>query len=281
MSLLAADLVAHFERRAADLDGKAMAVCMSRRICVELHDALRALRPGWFDDDDRGAVKVVMTGSASDGPELQPHVRTNGRRERIADRFKDPRDPLRVVIVRDMWLTGFDAPCLHTLYVDKPMRGHNLMQAIARVNRVFGDKPGGLVVDSMGVAPFLQEAMLTYAQSGGRGEAASAQAQAVSLMLEKLELCRDLFHGFDYRGFFAGTPADRLALLPGAREHVLAMRRPQPAGAKGRGARPTTTTASSRRRASSRRPSPSRCRTRSASACATRWPSSRRSGWAS
>ncbi len=237
VGLIAADLVAHFERRTDALAGKAMVVCMSRRICVDLHDAIRALRPEWFDgDDDRGAVKVVMTGGASDGPELQPHVRTKARRERLAERFKDADDPLRVVIVRDMWLTGFDAPCLHTLYVDKPMRGHNLMQAIARVNRVWADKPGGLVVDYMGVAPFLKEAMATYAASGGQGDATGLQEQAAMLLLEKLEGCRDLFHGFDYRRFFTGTPGERLALLPAAREHVLAMRQPAPAGAKARGA---------------------------------------------
>ena len=185
-------------------------------------------------DDDAGALKVVMTGSADDVEKLRPHIRTKSRRERLADRFKNPKDPLKIVIVRDMWLTGFDAPCMHTLYVDKPMRGHNLMQAIARVNRVFGDKPGGLVVDYIGIATFLKQAMLTYSRSGGKGDATNQQEKAAEEMLEKLEICRDLFHGFDYSGFFTGSPRDRLALLPGAREHVLAQRRVPTRGAPAR-----------------------------------------------
>jgi type I restriction enzyme R subunit len=230
IAVVARDIVEHFEKRIATMDGKGMIVCMSRRICVALHDAIVKLRPTWFgEDDDEGAIKIVMTGSASDKPELQPHVRTKARRERLADRFKDPKDPLKLVIVRDMWLTGFDAPCLHTLYVDKPMRSHNLMQAIARVNRVYGDKPGGLIVDYIGIASFLKEAMNTYARSGGRGDATNAQEKAVAVMLEKLEICRDVFHGFDYEGFFEGDPKKRLALLPAAREFVLTKRKPKTA----------------------------------------------------
>ncbi len=221
VKLIAEDIVQHFEARVAAMDGKAMIVCMSRRICVDMYEALRALRPEWHDDDDaKGALKVVMTGSASDGEEWQSHIRSKSRRAGLADRLKDPADPLKVVIVRDMWLTGFDAPCLHTLYVDKPMQGHGLMQAIARVNRVFMDKPGGLVVDYLGLADSLRKALATYTESGGQGQTAIDQAEAVALLLEKIEVCRDLFHGFDYSRFLTGTPLERLHLLPAAQEHV-------------------------------------------------------------
>jgi type I restriction enzyme R subunit len=173
VKLIARDLVAHFEERLAAMDGKAMIVCMSRRICIDLHRELVALRPGWHHaDDDKGALKVVMTGSASDPPAWQPHIRNKPRREALAKRFRDANDPFRIVIVRDMWLTGFDAPSLHTMYVDKPMRGHGLMQAIARVNRVFKDKRGGLVVDYLGIADELKKAMATYTESGGTGKTA-------------------------------------------------------------------------------------------------------------
>lgn len=235
LRLVAEDIVRHFEKRRGVIEGKAMIVCMSRRICADLHEQIVKLRPTWFDaDDDAGTIKVVITGSASDEEKLRPHVRSKSRREALANRFKDPKDPLSLVIVRDMWLTGFDAPCMHTLYTDKPMRGHNLMQAIARVNRVFGDKPGGLVVDYIGIAPFLKEAMLTYAESGGTGDPTSAQEKAVEAMLEKLAICRDVFHGFDYSGFFTGTPKDRLALLPASREHVLAQRWAAPVAEPGK-----------------------------------------------
>ena len=219
--LIADDLVQHFEARIEAMDGKAMVVCMSRRICVDLYDALTRLRPEWHDADDaKGRIKVVMTGSSSDPESYQPHRRTKTDQLALAKRFKDPADPLSIVIVRDMWLTGFDAPCLHTLYVDKPMRGHGLMQAIARVNRVFRDKPGGLVVDYLGLADELKNALATYTGSGGKGTTAIDQKQAVEVMLEKLEVCRDLFHGFDYSRFLTGTPAERLKLLPLAQEHV-------------------------------------------------------------
>ncbi len=223
VALVARDIVEHFERRQEALDGKAMVVCMSRRICIDLHRELVRLRPAWRDDDDRrGALKVVMTGQASDPPGWQPHIGNKARREALAKRFRDPADPLRIVLVRDMWLTGFDAPSLHTMYVDKPMRGHGLMQAIARVNRVFRDKPGGLVVDYLGLAHELKRALATYTESGGTGETALDKEQAVRAMLEKYEVCCGLFHGFDRSAWANGSPAERLQLLPAAMEHVLA-----------------------------------------------------------
>jgi type I restriction enzyme R subunit len=204
------------------MDGKAMVVVMSRRIAVELYRALVALRPAWHGkEDDQGSLKVVMTGSASDPLEWQPHIRNKPRREVLAARFRDAADPFRIVIVRDMWLTGFDAPSLHTMYVDKPMRGHGLMQAIARVNRVFKDKPGGLVVDYLGLADELKKALATYTEAGGTGETALDQAEAVALMLEKYEVCRGLFHGFDWSAWRTGATA-WLSLLPAAQEHILA-----------------------------------------------------------
>ncbi len=220
---IAEDIVAHFEQRLEAMDGKAMIVCMSRRICIDLYRELVRLRPHWQDDDDgKGSIKVVMTGSASDPPEWQPHVRNKPRREVLANRFRNPGDPFRVVLVRDMWLTGFDAPSLHTMYVDKPMRGHGLMQAIARVNRVFKDKPGGLVVDYLGLAQDLKQALATYTESGGAGRTNLDQDEAVSAMLEKHEVCCSLFHGFDWSKWTVGTAQDRLGLLPAAQEHILA-----------------------------------------------------------
>ena len=221
--LIARDVVEHFESRTDAMDGKAMVVCMSRRICIDLYRELVRLRPGWRDDDDtRGVLKVVMTGQASDPPDWQAHIGNKARREALAKRFRDPTDPLRMVLVRDMWLTGFDAPSLHTMYVDKPMRGHGLMQAIARVNRVFRDKPGGLVVDYLGLAHELKRALATYTESGGKGQTALDKEQAVRVMLEKYEVCCGLFHGFDRTAWTTGSPADRLHLLPAALEHVLA-----------------------------------------------------------
>ena len=223
LALVVRDLVEHFDGRLEALDGKAMVVCMSRRICIDLYRELVRLRPDWHhEDDDKGALKIVMTGTASDPPDWQPHVRNKPGREAMANRFRDPADPLRVVLVRDMWLTGFDAPSLHTMYVDKPMRGHGLMQAIARVNRVFKDKPGGLVVDYLGLAHELKRALATYTESGGTGQTAIDQAEAVTVMQEKYEICRGLFHGFDWSKWLTGTPAERLGLLPAAQEHVLA-----------------------------------------------------------
>ena len=223
LELVAADIVAHFEQRAEAMDGKAMVVCMSRRICIDLYRELVRLRPDWHDeDDDKGRIKVVMTGAASDPPDWQPHIRNKPRREALANRFRDAGDPLQVVLVRDMWLTGFDAPSLHTMYVDKPMRGHGLMQAIARVNRVFRDKPGGLVVDYLGLAQELKRALATYTESGGTGRTALDQGEAVAVMLEKYEICCALFHGFDRSAWVTGTPQERLSLLPAAQEHILA-----------------------------------------------------------
>ena len=223
LALVAQDIVAHFEQRLEALDGKAMVVCMSRRICVTLYRELVRLRPDWHhDDDDKGHLKVVMTGAASDPPDWQPLIRNKARREALANRFRNPDDPLQIVLVRDMWLTGFDAPCLHTMYVDKPMRGHGLMQAIARVNRVFRDKPGGLVVDYLGLAHELKRALATYTESGGTGKTAIDQEEAVAVMQEKYEICCGLFHGFDRSKWTTGTPQERLGLLPAAQEHILA-----------------------------------------------------------
>ena len=223
LKLVAQDIVSHFEQRLEALDGKAMVVCMSRRICVTLYRELVRLRPDWrHEDDDKGNLKVVMTGAASDPPDWQPLIRNKTRREALAKRFRNVDDPLRMVLVRDMWLTGFDAPSLHTMYVDKPMRGHGLMQAIARVNRVFRDKPGGLVVDYLGLAHELKRALATYTESGGTGKTALDQEEAVAVMLEKYEICCGLFHGFDRAKWITGTPQERLSLLPGAQEHILA-----------------------------------------------------------
>jgi len=230
IALIAADLVAHFEKRLEAMEGKAMIVCMSRRICVDLYKALIKLRPDWASakDDDieaekgkAGVVKVVMTGSAEDGPDWQPHIRNKDKRRKLANRFKDSRDPFRIVIVRDMWLTGFDAPCLHTMYADKPMQGHGLMQAIARVNRVFRDKPGGLVVDYLGLADQLKQALANYTESGGKGDPTYDTRQAIAVLLEKHGIACDMFHGFDWSKWTTGKPAERLALIPAGQEHIL------------------------------------------------------------
>ncbi|MXW86023.1 MAG: type I restriction endonuclease subunit R [Boseongicola sp. SB0667_bin_21] len=223
LQLVARDLVGHFESRVAAMDGKAMVACMSRRICVALHDEIVALRPGWHsDDDERGVIKIVMTGAASDPEQWQRHIGGKARRELLAKRIKDPDDALKLVIVRDMWLTGFDAPSLHTMYVDKPMRGHGLMQAIARVNRVFRDKPAGLVVDYIGIAQNLKSALGQYS-GDDRRHAGIDEAEAVAVMLEKHEIVSAMFHGFDYRKGLHGPPQDRLAALAGAMEWVLDM----------------------------------------------------------
>jgi type I restriction enzyme R subunit len=224
IGLVAQDLVNHFEERLATMDGKAMIVCMSRRICVELYNAIVRLRPKWHhDDDDKGGIKVVMTGSASDDLKWQPHIRNKSRREQLAKRFKDPRDPLKLVIVRDMWLTGFDAPCLHTMYIDKPMQGHGLMQAIARVNRVFRDKPGGLVVDYLGLADQLKKAMHDYTNSGGKGKGTFDQEEAVAILREKYEVVCDMLHGFDFHAVVAGPVAGRMAGIAAAMDFILGL----------------------------------------------------------
>jgi type I restriction enzyme R subunit len=224
IGLVAGDLVSHFEQRLEVMDGKALIVCMSRRICVDMYNAIIKLRPEWHHpDDDKGVIKIVMTGSASDLLEWQQHIRNKARREALAKRFKDPNDPLKLVIVRDMWLTGFDVPCLHTMYVDKPMRSHGLMQAIARVNRVFKDKPGGLVVDYLGLADQLKRALADYTASGGRGKAAIDQEEAVALMLEKYEVVCDMYHGFEYKPFLKAQPARRMAGIAAAMEHIISL----------------------------------------------------------
>ena len=227
IDLIAADLVKHYERRLEAIEGKAMIVCMSRRICVDLYNAIIKLRPEWTGgptDDDTGkscVAKIVMTGSAEDGPDWQQHIRNKDKRRKLAARFKDPRDPFKIVIVRDMWLTGFDAPSLSTMYVDKPMRGHALMQAIARVNRVFRDKPGGLVVDYLGLADQLKYALAVYTQSGGKGDPSIDTAKAIAVMLEKHEVACGMMHGFNWSNWHNGTPAEKMSLLPGAQEHIL------------------------------------------------------------
>lgn len=217
---VARDLVEHFETRTASLDGKAMIVCMSREICAHLYNALVALRPDWHSDDpEQGVIKVVMTGSAADKPLLQPHLYSKQVKKRLEKRFKDANDPLKLVIVRDMWLTGFDAPCCHTMYVDKPMKGHNLMQAIARVNRVFKNKPGGLVVDYIGIANELKTALKTYTDAKGKGDPTHNASEALSVLLEKLSIVRDMMRGYDYSSF--ETEAS-LLLVPCA-NHLLGL----------------------------------------------------------
>lgn len=224
IGLVAQDIVDHFEKRLGAMDGKAMIVCMSRRICVEMYEAIRRLRPQWHSEEDsKGALKVVMSGSASDEQAWQPHIRTKAESESIAKRFKDPKDSLRVVIVRDMWLTGFDCPSMHTMYVDKPMTGHNLMQAIARVNRVFRDKPGGLVVDYLGLADALKRALRTYTASGGKGQATVDLEQAVAVLLEKYEVVKAILHGFDYSAVLRAEPARRMSGIAQAMEFVLGL----------------------------------------------------------
>jgi len=245
---LARDIVTHFEQRQAVFEGKGLIVAMSRRIAVDLYNQIIQLRPKWHDNDlSKGAIKVVMTASSADGPVMQKHHTTKSQRRDLSDRMKDPADPLRLVIVIDMWLTGFDVPCLHTLYVDKPMRDHSLMQAIARVNRVFRDKPGGLVVDYLGIATDLKKALSFYSNSGGKGDPAEGQEKAVAAMIEKLEVVRQLFYeeskskeailiaepaayygtypgtGFNYRRFFSASPQEKLSIILQAEEHIMGL----------------------------------------------------------
>jgi type I restriction enzyme R subunit len=221
LAMVAADLVRHFEDRVAAMDGKAMVVCMSRRICVALHDQIIQLRPDWHSNDDAaGTIKVVMTGSAADPPGWQPHIGSKARRDLLAKRAKDPKDALKLVIVRDMWLTGFDAPSMHTMYIDKPMKGHGLMQAIARVNRVFRDKPAGLIVDYIGIAQNLKAALSQYSGADQR-QAGIDEAEAVAALIEKHDVVKAMYHGFDYASGLAGTPHQRLVVLAGAIEWIL------------------------------------------------------------
>ncbi|MDE2594091.1 MAG: type I restriction endonuclease subunit R [Burkholderiales bacterium] len=221
---IAKDIVAHFEARQEVFAGKGMVVSMSRRIAADLYAEIIKLRPDWHDADlKKGAIKVVMTAASSDGPALAQHHTTKEQRKLLAERMKDDTDPLKLVIVRDMWLTGFDAPSMHTLYIDKPMKGHNLMQAIARVNRVYKDKPGGLVVDYLGIASDLKMALSFYSDAGGRGDPTLAQEQAVKLMLEKLEVVSALFHGFAYEQYFDADTSRKLSLILAAEEHILGL----------------------------------------------------------
>ena len=221
---VAADIVKHFEQRSEVFDGKGMIVNMSRRICVALHNEIIKIRPEWYSgDDDKGVIKVIMTGSSSDPLDWQEHIRNKPRRKAIGDRLRDPKDSLKLVLVRDMWLTGFDAPCLHTLYVDKPMTGHNLMQAIARVNRVFKDKEGGLIVDYLGIAQDLKKALSVYTSSGGKGKIEFDQEEAVAKMEELYEIVVDLFHGFDYKRFFTLQPREKLTFLLDATDFILGL----------------------------------------------------------
>jgi len=221
---IAQDIVSHFEQRQAVFEGKGMIVAMSRRIAADLYAEIIKIKPDWHSDDlDKGVIKVVMTSSSSDGPEIAKHHTTKAQRKTLADRMKHPDDQLKLVIVRDMWLTGFDAPSLHTLYIDKPMKGHNLMQAIARVNRVYKDKPGGLIVDYLGIASDLKKALSFYSDAGGKGDPTILQEQAVELMLEKLEVVSQLFHGFAYEHYFAADTAQKLSLILAAEDHILGL----------------------------------------------------------
>jgi type I restriction enzyme R subunit len=221
---IANDIVNHFEERQSVFEGKAMIVSMSRRIVAELYDAIITIKPEWHSDDlNKGVIKVVMTTSSSDGPNIAKHHTTKEQRRRLAERMKSPDDELKLVIVRDMWLTGFDAPSMHTLYIDKPMKGHNLMQAIARVNRVYKDKPGGLVVDYLGIASDLKKALSFYSDSGGKGDPAIAQEQAITLMLEKLEVISNMFHGFSYEDYFEADTSKKLNTILAAEEYILGL----------------------------------------------------------
>jgi type I restriction enzyme R subunit len=221
---VAADIIAHFELRQEVMNGKGMIVTMSRRIAAELYKEIIHIRPEWHHDDlKKGAIKVVMTSASSDGPEISRHHTTKEQRRTLADRMKDPDDELELVIVRDMWLTGFDVPPLHTLYIDKPMKGHNLMQAIARVNRVYKDKPAGLIVDYLGIASDLKKALSFYSDAGGKGDPAVTQEQAVAVMLEKLEVVSQMFHGFPYHDYFDSDTGRKLHLILAAEEHILGL----------------------------------------------------------
>ncbi len=222
INTIAKDIVAHFEQRQEVFEGKGMIVTMSRRIAAELYDAIIKLKPEWHSDDlDKGVIKVVMTSASSDGAKIAKHHTTKQQRKALADRMKDTDDELKLVIVRDMWLTGFDAPSMHTLYIDKPMKGHNLMQAIARVNRVYKDKPGGLVVDYLGIASDLKKALSFYSDAGGKGDPTIAQEQAVQLMLEKLEVVSNMYHGFPYEEYFEAETSRKLSMILAAEEHIL------------------------------------------------------------
>ena len=221
---IAADIVHHFTQRQEVFQGKGMIVSMSRRIAADLYNAIIAIKPEWHSDDlKKGKIKVIMTSASSDGPELAKFHTTKEQRRMLAERMKDPNDELELVIVRDMWLTGFDAPSMHTLYIDKPMKGHNLMQAIARVNRVYKDKPGGLIVDYLGIASDLKKALAFYSDAGGKGDPAVAQEQAVALMLEKIEVISAMYHGFHYEDYFDADTSKKLSMILAAEDHILGL----------------------------------------------------------
>lgn len=221
---IAADIVAHFSQRQEVFEGKAMIVTMSRRIAVDLYAAIIALKPEWHAPElNKGVIKVVMTSASSDGEKIARHHTTKEQRRALAERMKNPADELQLVIVRDMWLTGFDAPSMHTLYIDKPMKGHNLMQAIARVNRVYKDKPGGLVVDYLGIASDLKKALSFYSDAGGKGDPTIVQEQAVDLMLEKLEVVSNMYHGFGYEDYFEADTSKKLSMILAAEDHILGL----------------------------------------------------------
>lgn len=221
---IAKDIIEHFELRQTAFVGKGMIVAMSRRIAAELYDAIIAIKPEWHSDDlNKGVIKVVMTSASADGPKISKFHTTKQQRRVLAERMKNPSDELQLVIVRDMWLTGFDAPCLHTLYIDKPMKGHNLMQAIARVNRVYLDKPGGLIVDYLGIAADLKKALSFYSDAGGKGDPTILQEKAVQLMLEKIEIVSQMFHGFEYESYYEADISKKLSLILAAEEHILGL----------------------------------------------------------
>lgn len=224
VAIIAKDIVTHFLQRQEVFEGKGMIVSMSRRIAADLYEAIIALKPEWYSNDlNKGVIKVVMTSASSDGPRISKHHTTKEQRKTLAERIKNPDDELQLVIVRDMWLTGFDAPSMHTLYIDKPMKGHNLMQAIARVNRVYKDKPGGLIVDYLGIAADLKKALAFYSDSGGKGDPTILQEQAVHLMLEKLEVVSQMFHGFEYETYFEADTSKKLYMILSAEEHILGL----------------------------------------------------------
>lgn len=221
---IAKDIIEHFEQRQTVFEGKGMIVTMSRRIAVDLYEAIIKLKPEWHSNElNKGVVKVVITSASSDGPKISAHHTTKEQRRMLADRMKNPDDELKLVIVCDMWLTGFDVPCLHTLYIDKPMKGHNLMQAIARVNRVYKDKPGGLIVDYLGIAADLKKALAFYSDAGGKGDPTILQEQAVQLMLEKLEVVSNMYYGFNYEEYFEADTSKKLSIILAAEEHILGL----------------------------------------------------------
>ena len=221
---IAKDIIEHFEQRQEVFDGKGLIVTMARWIAADLYEAIIKIKPEWHSDDlSKGVIKVVMTSASSDGPKISKHHTTKDQRRVLAERMKNNSDELKLVIVCDMWLTGFDVPCLHTMYLDKPLKGHNLMQAIARVNRVYKDKPGGLIVDYLGIAADLKNALSFYSTAGGRGDPTLLQEQAVQLLLEKIEVVSQMYLGFNYEDYFEASTANKLSTILAAEEHILSL----------------------------------------------------------